>query len=160
MRMNQHSGAYVVFGFVVLAVLLIGAAWLVWSGEAPPASEDMTLKERLSACQSVPSGSTQTVTAGSRVFINLPETIYPYENRRFTMDGASAGIVTNGENLTVSDEFARAGCATHLYEFSGTGTVLLDVPSAVSSSPDYHIRFVVEGDEDAATTTGATTTSQ
>jgi hypothetical protein len=106
------------------------------------------LARRLAVCESISNGSTQDVHETTRLFINLPEDIYPYENRHFTGNGATADTVSNGEGVgpqkSSMEEFVANKCATHYYEFSGTGTVDLTVKSALAGIPDYTIHFRVQ----------------
>lgn len=108
------------------------------------------LDERLRICESIPNGTIQEVSETTRLFINLPENIYPFENRKFTFNGATAGIITSGEGLPPKsgylEEFVKNKCATHYYEFNGNGMVDLKVKSAVSGVSDYIIHFRVKGE--------------
>lgn len=143
-----------------LALIAI-AGFLLLSKKTPPADTDSTsrsssasiaspvsnLDERLRICEAIPNGTTQKITETTRLFINLPEDIYPSANRQFTMDGATAGDVTTSEGPTKGvsvEDFLKNKCSTHYYDFEGKGTVDLRVKSAVSGVPDYEIHFIVE----------------
>ncbi len=111
-------------------------------------NDGISLGKRLEICQSIPNGTTQEVVETSRVFINLPEDIYPYENRKFTFSGATAGIVQSGEDLYPNDEFVKNKCVTHYYEFNGNGIIDLRVEGVAGGIPPYEIHFRVKGQKD------------
>lgn len=108
---------------------------------------DINLDERLKSCGSIPNGATQEIAETSRLFINLPEDIYPLESRKFTFNGATVGIITSGEGLPPEngsiEEFLKNKCVTRYYDFEGNGAVDLKVKSAVPGIPDYGIHFTV-----------------
>lgn len=110
----------------------------------------INLNERLRICESIPNGTTQEVSETTRLFINLPEDIYPFENRKFTFNGATVGIITSGEGLPPKngslEEFVKSKCVTHYYEFNGNGKIDLKVKSAVPGVSDYVIHFRVKGE--------------
>ncbi|HEX9721887.1 MAG TPA: hypothetical protein VGA53_01340 [Candidatus Paceibacterota bacterium] len=142
---------------LILTILLIlaGAVGFAYyyssqKSSSPPTEFSVEdLNRRLEICESIPNGTTLEVTETTRMFINLPEDIYPYESREFTSDGATAGIITSGEGLPPQnrsiEEFMTNRCVTHYYEFNGAGTVDLRVKSAVPNVPDYTVHFQVEG---------------
>jgi hypothetical protein len=151
--------------FILIIIFLIFAmitGFFLLSPKNPPADNYpavsptanpnpiINLVERLKICESIPNGTIQEVSETTRLFINLPEDIYPFENREFTFNGATAGIITSGEGLPPQngslEEFVKNKCATHYYEFNGNGTVDLKVKSAVSGVLDYVIHFRVKGE--------------
>ena len=135
---------------LILLIILIGAwFWFYQKNTSSDGLNDnISLRKRLEICQSIPHGTTREVVETSRVFINLPEDIYPHENRKFTFNGATAGIIQGGEGLYINDEFVKNKCATHYYEFNGNGTVDLRVGSVTSGIPPYEIHFRVKGESD------------
>jgi hypothetical protein len=110
-------------------------------------SSDQTTKkslaDRMKICESIPNGTTTQVTETSRVFINLPEDVYSFPNRQIVSHGATIGIVSNGEGLTPNSDFIANKCASHLYEFGGSGSIDLRVKSTDPNAPDYEVHFEV-----------------
>jgi hypothetical protein len=105
--------------------------------------KSLSLEERFKICDSLASGSSISVTIDTTLFVNLPEDIYPFENRELIENGAQAGLLQNGENLYNGEEFAANKCATHRYAFSGIGEVTLMVRSTDNNALDYSVKFLV-----------------
>ncbi len=158
MYFNKHFVLIVVF---LATVVSITAGFMLFWRTSPidnyfpvsPASNlipNINLDERLRICESIPNNTTQEVIETTRLFINLPEDIYPFENRQFNFNGATVGIITSGEGLPPQneplEEFVKNKCVTHYYDFEGNGAVDLKVKSAVPELPDYVIHFIVEGE--------------
>lgn len=149
------------FILVIILVVVIITGFFLFSQRTPPVSNppvttptptpttipSINLNERFKICESIPNSTTQEIQETTRLFINLPEDIYPFENRQFTSNGATAGIITSGEGLPPKngslEEFVKNKCATHYYDFEGNGTVDLKVKSAVIGLPDYSLYFIV-----------------
>jgi len=147
--MRKHLSLVVLIAICVAGVV----ALLGWTKnnatgiQNTQSGDSSTLEQRLNACESIPSGSLLEVRETSRVFINLPEDVYPFQNRKFEFDGAQAGMISNGEGLGPRNGselvFAANNCATHYYEFNGYGAVDLLVKSAKPEFPDYNLHFNV-----------------
>ena len=135
---------------VVLIVAAVATYW--WQrGDAlltqPPSDNqnNISLAQELSACNAIPYKSIQEVADTSRLFINLPKSIYPKDiiSSFITVRGnATAGWVSNGglpgEGLAATPE-----CWSTYYEFDGNGEVDLRVKSTRKDMPDYFVRFFV-----------------
>lgn len=104
-------------------------------------------EDKLIVCKSIPNNSIQKVVETSRLFINLPKDVYPYENINYnfsTVNGnATAGYVSNGGPPGQAFE-ATPKCWSTYFEFDGNGEVDLKVKSAIKGMPDYFARFVVD----------------
>lgn len=103
-------------------------------------------EDKLIACKSLPNNSTNKVVETSRLFINLPKDIYPYENISSsfsTVSGnATAGYISNG-GLPGQALEATPKCWSTYFEFDGNGEVNLKVKSAINGMPDYFVHFIV-----------------
>jgi len=146
--MDSRSGVYVIAGFAALALLLALAAYHVFFRDGDEAAFNaLSLEERMAMCRSLPNGSSHEVRTAERLFINLPEDIYPYAHRSFVFEGARAALVPSGEALCIDESFKRGHCVTHLYEFSGEGSVELVVSSARHALPEYRVYVSVVANE-------------
>lgn len=103
-------------------------------------------ENKLIECKSIPNNSIKEVRDTSRLFINLPKDVYPYENitsNFLTVSGnATAGYVSNAGYPGQAFE-ATEDCWSTYMEFDGNGQVDLKLKSALKDMPDYFIRFVV-----------------
>lgn len=147
---KTHLSAYL----ALLFLLVITPLTFFSSQKSTPTYQGKTLDQLFKICGSIPHGSTQDVWETTRLFVNLPEAIYPYKNRKLMSQGATMGMVSNGEGIEPYfaktkkeiEAFYHYGCFSHYYEFDGTGVVSMGVKSAQRGFPDYFIHFYVYGD--------------
>jgi hypothetical protein len=93
----------------------------------------------------IPNNSVQNVKETSRMFINMPNDLYPKDISRSwtTVTGnATGGYVSNG-GLPGEAVGALPGCWSTYVDFEGNGEVDLRVKSTVADVPDYFVRFIV-----------------
>lgn len=128
---------------VVIILALIGVYFIHRKAAKPSIASEYGAA--LALCGSFPNGSTQHVSETTRLFINLPKTLYPNDIRSFfkTATGtATAGYVSNG-GMPGNAMEASSTCSSTYFEFDGTGEVDLSVPAATPIVPDYLVHFVV-----------------
>jgi hypothetical protein len=136
-RFAYALGVVILLGLIVLDILFLKTA-------TPPSEENAFLERRLTECGAFPNGSTQTLNAASRMFINLPKDIYPDVNLGVKSYGATVGVVSNGGQYGYAlGAEQRPNCWSYYFEFGGDGRVDLSSQSASSSIPDYVIHIMV-----------------
>ncbi len=151
MGLYLHNKKY--FAIVIGIILVAATVAIYWwqRGDAllvqPPSDHknNISLAQELSACNAIPYKSTQEVAETTRLFINLPKSIYPKDMSAYftTVSGnATAGYVSNG-GLPGEAFEATPKCWSTYYEFDGNGEVDLRVKSTRKDMPDYFVRFFV-----------------
>ncbi len=156
--MNQKGFANIIL--IVVIVILVGAAgYFAFVKKSEPVAQQPTptpaqtktpvsasYEDKLVACKSLPNNSTKKIVETSRLFINLPKDVYPYENigSNFSIvsGNATAGYISNG-GLPGQALEATPECWSTYFDFEGNGEVDLKVKSAIKGMPDYFVRFIV-----------------
>ena len=137
---------------IVIGVLvLILAVAFVRPGTDMPANPQSFLARRLSECGALPNGGIKTVRATSRMFINVPNDIYPDINIKVTSHGATAGYVSNaGPYGYASGAEQKPNCWSYYFDFElapsnhgASGTVDFSATSTMSGVPDYATEVTV-----------------
>lgn len=135
-----------VASIVILAIVILGAAAGAWAYlQAQRPSLPSGYGAALELCRSFANGGTERIAPTSRVFINLPKTLYPNDVTGFfkTATGtATVGVVSNGGKpgeALQSSEY----CSSTYVEFNGTGEIDLTVPPAAPTIPQYSVRFII-----------------
>lgn len=93
----------------------------------------------------LPNDSIQYATDTTRMFINMPKSLYPEDiSHSWTtiMGNATGGYVSNG-GLPGEAFDASPGCWSTYVELDGSGEVDLRVKSTTLGVPDYFVRFIV-----------------
>ena len=110
-------------------------------------STSTSYEDELATCKSLPNSSTKKLVETSRLFINLPKDVYPYENigsHFSTVSGnATAGYISNG-GLPGQAFEATPECWSTYFEFDGNGEVDLKVKSVIKGMPDYFVHFIID----------------
>ena len=99
-----------------------------------------------SACKAKLNNSVLHVVGTSRMFINVPNDLYPKELFRYatTVNGnATMGYISNGGLPGLALDGSPECWSTYV-TFGGKGEVDLSIPSILIGVPNYHVRFVVE----------------
>lgn len=134
---------------IVLAALACGFA--VWKSHAPATPSDAAIlacyhqEPGSDANRPIPNNSVQQVKETTRMFINMPKSLYPKEfpDSWTTVSGnATGGWVSNG-GLPGESYYATSECWSTYVDFEGSGEVDLLVKSLVPGAPDYFVRFIV-----------------
>jgi len=143
-----------------ILIIIIGIALIVIGGNIyfiTKRNEARTLLQKentkkyndeIEACESfsnVRNGTIKEVNETTRVMIALPEEVYPQKNISFVSDTATAGIVSNGENLFTGNEtFTKNDCWSHYYELDGKGVLDFNVISNIEGISDYLVKFNIK----------------
>jgi len=98
------------------------------------------------ACKPKLNNSVQHVHGTTRMFINVPNDLYPMELFRYattTSGNAVMGWISNG-GLPGFGFDGSPDCWSTYVEFGGQGEIDLRIPSILIGVPDYYVRFFVD----------------
>jgi hypothetical protein len=113
----------------------------------PTNFSDLPANSQTLICAGIPNGSTVNIKETSRLFINLPKSVYKDKanNIKFKVVNGivTAGYVSNAGPYGEAFQ-ATPNCWSYYFEFNGSGELNLSAKSGVAGQPDYSVNFIIK----------------